>query len=112
MLAQKWRGKQNIKKALEVQSGNTIPMADVQEFVTFLSSNDSEGITGRILYNQWDDWRNLKKESLQSSSLYTLRRIDGRSYNENNLIIKSSFCQLTERSGTVGGELTNWGDLI
>ena len=32
---------------------------------------------------------------------------------KNNLIIKSSFCQLTERSGTVGGELkSNWGDLI
>ena len=75
-------GEAEYKKALEVQSGNTIPMADVQEFVTFLSSNDSEGITGRILYNQWDDWRDLTKESLQSSSLYTLRRIDGRSYHE------------------------------
>ena len=32
---------------------------------------------------------------------------------KNNLIIKSSFCQLTERSGMVGGELkSNWGDLI
>ena len=32
---------------------------------------------------------------------------------KNNLIIKSSFCQLTEKSGTVGGELkSNWGDLI
>ena len=75
-------GEAEYKKALEVQSGNTIPMADVQEFVTFLSSNDSEGITGRILYNQWDDWRNLTKESLQNSSLYTLRRIDGRSFHE------------------------------
>jgi len=75
-------GEAEYKNALKVQSGNTISMADVQEFVIFLSSNDSEGITGRTLYNQWDDWRNLTKESLQSSSLYTLRRIDGRSYHE------------------------------
>ncbi len=75
-------GEAEYKNALKVQSGNTISMADVQEFVIFLSSNDSEGITGRTLYNQWDDWRNLTKETLQSSSLYTLRRIDGRSYHE------------------------------
>jgi 3-oxoacyl-[acyl-carrier protein] reductase len=75
-------GESEYQNALDVKSGKTISMADVQEFVTFLSSNDSDGITGRTLYNQWDDWRNLKKESIQDNSLYTLRRIDGRKYLE------------------------------
>ena len=75
-------GKSEYQNALDVKGGNTISMADVQEFVTFLSSSGSDGITGRTLYNQWDDWRNLKKEYLQDSSLYTLRRIDGRKYLE------------------------------
>ena len=75
-------GESEYQNALDVKSGKTISMEDVQEFVTFLSSNDSDGITGRTLYNQWDDWRNLKKESIQDNSLYTLRRIDGRKYLE------------------------------
>ncbi len=75
-------GESEYQNALDVKSGKTISMVDVQEFVTFLSSNDSDGITGRTLYNQWDDWRNLKKETLKDNSLYTLRRIDGRKYLE------------------------------
>ena len=75
-------GESEYQNAIDVQEGKTISMEDVQEFVTFLSSNDSDGITGRALYNQWDDWRNLKKDSLKNSSLYSLRRIDGRKYVE------------------------------
>lgn len=75
-------GEDEYKNAIEVDGGNTISIEDVQEFVTFLSSHDSDGITGRALYNQWDDWKNLTKDSLEGSSLYTLRRIDGRSFHE------------------------------
>ena len=70
------------RQAVGVQAGNSISMEDVQEFVTFLASDDSDGITGRTLYNEWDDWRDLTKDSLEGSSLYTLRRIDGRRFFE------------------------------
>ena len=75
-------GEAEFRNAVEVQSGNSVSLADVQEFITFLASNDSDGITGRTLYNVWDAWRDLTKESLESSSLYTLRRIDGRRFLE------------------------------
>ncbi len=75
-------GEGEFKNAVEVKDGKTISTSDVQEFVTFLSSKGSDGITGRALYNQWDDWRNLNRDSFQNSSLYTLRRIDGRQYHQ------------------------------
>jgi NAD(P)-dependent dehydrogenase (short-subunit alcohol dehydrogenase family) len=75
-------GEAEYKNAVDVQSGNTVPMTDVQEFITFLASSDSDGITGRTLYNVWDAWRDLTKESLGKSALYTLRRIDGRKFFE------------------------------
>jgi Dehydrogenases with different specificities (related to short-chain alcohol dehydrogenases) len=72
-------GDAEYKNALDVQGGNTVSMSEVQEFLTFLASNESDGITGKTLYNVWDDWRGLTKENL-NSSLYTLRRIDGRRF--------------------------------
>jgi len=71
-------GEAEYSNAVGVQKGDFVPLSDVQDFVTFLASDESDGITGRTLYNVWDGWRDLTKESLGNSSLYTLRRIDGR----------------------------------
>ena len=74
-------GDAEYKNALDVQSGNTVSLEQVQEFLIFLSSKESDGLTGKTLYNVWDDWRSLTKDDI-NSSLYTLRRIDGRKYHE------------------------------
>lgn len=43
----------------------------------FLGSENSDGITGRLLSAVWDPWKTLpeKREALQASDIYTLRRI-------------------------------------
>jgi NAD(P)-dependent dehydrogenase (short-subunit alcohol dehydrogenase family) len=44
----------------------------------FLASDDSDGITGRLISAVWDDWQAIAKQipDIMSSDLYTLRRID------------------------------------
>ena len=75
-------GKKEYENALKVKEGQSVSHEKVGEFIIFLASVNSDGITGRTLYNQWDEWRELRKENLKNSSLYTLRRIDGRRYIE------------------------------
>lgn len=46
----------------------------------FLASNQSDGITGKLISAVWDDWAHWTEhvEELRSSDVYTLRRITGR----------------------------------
>ena len=48
------------------------------ELALFLASQEAEQITGRLISAVWDDWRSLKENqsSLDSSDLFTIRRID------------------------------------
>jgi 3-oxoacyl-[acyl-carrier protein] reductase len=43
----------------------------------YLSSNDSNGVTGKLISAQWDDWKNFGNhlDDLQNSDIYTIRRI-------------------------------------
>lgn len=62
-------------------------MVEAADLIIFLLSDESNGITGRLISAVWDNWRDLpnKKAELEFSHLYTLRRIGeddepGRSY--------------------------------
>jgi 3-oxoacyl-[acyl-carrier protein] reductase len=43
----------------------------------FLASQDSDGITGKLISAVWDPWESLPKhiDDLRDSDIYTLRRI-------------------------------------
>lgn len=44
----------------------------------FLASDDSDGLTGRLISAIWDDWRSLDKDGIRvimEKGYYTLRRI-------------------------------------
>ena len=58
------------------QNGAT-PMELGTNLAVYLSSQDSDGITGKLISAQWDNWINFRKhlEDLQNSDIYTLRRI-------------------------------------
>ncbi|MFC2072788.1 SDR family NAD(P)-dependent oxidoreductase [Chloroflexota bacterium] len=46
----------------------------------FLASDESNGLSGRLISAVWDDWQNIDRErtgGIMSQELYTLRRIDG-----------------------------------
>jgi NAD(P)-dependent dehydrogenase (short-subunit alcohol dehydrogenase family) len=72
------------RKALEQRASGGTPPERAAELAVFLVSPASAGITGRLLSAVWDDWRSLagRGGELGRSSLYTLRRIDGRHFTE------------------------------
>ena len=47
------------------------------ELIVHLVSEESAGITGRLISAVWDPWRNLHRhvEDLENTDVYTLRRI-------------------------------------
>ena len=61
------------------KNGGT-PLSKVCELILFLASQNSNGISGKLISALWDDWKNWTnyKKILQDSDAYTLRRIVGR----------------------------------
>ena len=62
---QNW--KQNGATSMELGTNLTV----------YLSSDDSNGVTGKLISAQWDDWKNFGNhlDDLQNSDIYTIRRI-------------------------------------
>ena len=52
----------------------------VTSLAVFLASEESDGLTGRLISAIWDDWRSLDNDRIRwvmEKGYYTLRRIDG-----------------------------------
>jgi 3-oxoacyl-[acyl-carrier protein] reductase len=64
-------------RAVRQQQEGGTPLETGAALVTFLATQESDGITGRLLAAVWDDWANLPqlRERLNGSDVYTLRRI-------------------------------------
>ena len=77
-------GKEFYAKALKQKSNGGTPPERAAELAVFLASPEAAGITGRLLSAVWDDWKSLagRGAGLAGSALYTLRRIDGRNFDE------------------------------
>lgn len=77
-------GKEFLAKAREQKSKGGTPPEKAAELAVFLASAASTGITGRLISAVWDDWRALagRGEELLGTSMFTLRRIDGRNFAE------------------------------
>lgn len=77
-------GKEFYAKALKQKSNGGTPPERAAELAVFLASPEAAGITGRLLSAVWDDWKSLagRGAELAGSALYTLRRIDGRNFEE------------------------------
>lgn len=67
------------KAVKQKESGGT-PLTIGAELAVFLASDQSNGITGKLISAVWDDWKAWPEhlEELRSSDVYTLRRIAGR----------------------------------
>ena len=70
-------GEAEYASAQKQQASGGAPVAKVFGLVDWLLSPASDGLSGRLLSAQWDDWSALtaQRETLASSDLYTLRRI-------------------------------------
>ncbi|MGZ5279168.1 MAG: SDR family NAD(P)-dependent oxidoreductase [Pseudobdellovibrionaceae bacterium] len=65
------------QKAIKQKEQGGAPLNKGAELAVFLGSQQSDGITGKLISAVWDDWENFPshKEQLKSSDVYTLRRI-------------------------------------
>ncbi len=70
-------GEEYYKKALLQKASGGSSLKNAAELVTFLASDESNGITGKLVASVWDKWREFPKhiDELKNSDLYTLRRI-------------------------------------
>ena len=77
-------GTATYSKALEQKENGGTPPERAAELAVFLASPLATGVTGRLISAVWDDWKALPQRAseLGPSSLFTLRRIDGRQFRE------------------------------
>ena len=54
-----------------------VPPERAAALAVFLASEESGGLSGRLISAVWDDWENMngRIEQIMASDLYTLRRV-------------------------------------
>lgn len=70
-------GKDFYERSLKQLEEGGASLEVAAELALFLASAESDGISGRLISAVWDDWRNFpaSRERIQSSDVFTLRRI-------------------------------------
>lgn len=73
-------GEEFFRKSLKQKESGGAPLEAGADLATFLASDNSDGITGRLISAMWDNWARWGEhiQELNSSDVYTLRRIVGR----------------------------------
>jgi NAD(P)-dependent dehydrogenase (short-subunit alcohol dehydrogenase family) len=68
------------KKSLKQRDDGGTSLQHAIDLSMFLSSNSSDGITGKLISAIWDNWRDWNKHlhELNNSDIYSLRRITGK----------------------------------
>lgn len=70
-------GVANYARMLKQKETGGVPLEKGAALSVFLASNESDGISGKLISAQWDPWTSLAehKEELCGTDIYTLRRI-------------------------------------
>jgi len=70
-------GEEFFRRNVQWKSDGGTPLKLAADLAVYLSSRESDGVTGKLISAQWDPWPSLHThlEDLQSSDVYTLRRI-------------------------------------
>ena len=68
------------KKSLKQKETGGAPLTVSADLIVFLGSDESNGITGKLISAMWDNWKEWPKhlDELNKSDVYSLRRITGR----------------------------------
>ena len=76
-------GKLKTRMNKEVNNNDSVDFSNVVNLSIFLASDKSNGITGKLISAQWDNWEDFPNhlEELKNSDVYTLRRIVGKERN-------------------------------
>ena len=77
-------GAEALAKAKRIKAAGETTLDKPVALSVFLASDESKGLTGKLISAVWDDWQNMGKNAseLVSSDLYTLRRVT--KLNDNN----------------------------
>ena len=67
-------------KSLKQKETGGAPLTVSADLIVFLGSDESNGITGKLISAMWDNWQEWPKhlDELNKSDVYSLRRITGR----------------------------------
>jgi len=69
-------GRKFYEQAIEQKKSGGTPMRRGTDLCTFLASDESNGITGKLISAVWDPWRDFKKNRHDlDGDVYTLRRV-------------------------------------
>ena len=70
-------GKSFFEQSLKQKESGGSPMAKGASLCVFLATDESNGISGKLISAIWDPWERLKelRKELMESDIYTLRRI-------------------------------------
>jgi len=70
-------GKDFYERSLKQKEDGGASMMKAAELCVYLASDESDGITGKLISAVWDPWKDLARHlnKLKSSEIYTLRRI-------------------------------------
>jgi NAD(P)-dependent dehydrogenase (short-subunit alcohol dehydrogenase family) len=76
--------KNDLEGAIKIKREGGVSPELTAELAVFLASEESNGITGKLISSVWDDWRKFKNNitEIKKSSLFTLRRIDNAKFAE------------------------------
>ncbi len=70
-------GKSFYEQSLKQKESGGAPIQKGTKLCVYLGSNESDGVTGKLISAIWDPWQDFKfyKEQLMNSDIYTLKRI-------------------------------------
>jgi 3-oxoacyl-[acyl-carrier protein] reductase len=70
-------GEEMLARTLRQKETGGVPPERAAALAVFLASEESGGLTGRLISAVWDDWENFdgRIEQIMASDLYTLRRV-------------------------------------
>ncbi len=76
--------KKFLEKSLKQKETGGTPPEKAAKLALFLASEESNGITGKLISAVWDDYENFAKrlDEINGTQIYTIRRIDNELYKE------------------------------
>lgn len=76
--------KKFLEKAKKQKETGGTPPEKAAQLVLYLASDDSDGITGKLISAVWDNYKDFGKrlDEIKGTSIYTLKRIDNFLYKE------------------------------
>lgn len=76
--------KKFLEKAKKQEETGGTPPEKAAQLVLYLASDDSDGITGKLISAVWDNYKNFSNQldEIKGTQIYTLKRIDNVLYKE------------------------------